>query len=382
MIKLLFIILFLYILGTLILFGVDFYHYLLDTYGRFHIGRFSSEEEWIEKVTKRAVKWLKKEPTVKFTDNNRYILFDMLAGKYRNSTVQSWQKGALILGLQQDENKYKTEIQKCIDSIIDKNGSFIKQPTNIDCGFLSYAILKNSNPIVVKPAMDYAANLILNNIGKDGMIAYTDNKNSTERYVDTIGLSVPFLFAYAKTYNVPNIREIALLQLKLFSEYGLERTSFLPNHAFDTNSKLPLGVYGWGRGCAWYVIGLLDSYLEMDNGTDRNWVKEQIRKVAEKYKLYQKKDGGFSYIIQMENGYDSSVTAVMAYFYKNCSNIFSNESYHKIYENCLKKLRSETKMTGALDWCQGDTKGIGIFSQSFSIMPFAQGMLVRSFKEI
>lgn len=46
----------------------------------------------------------------------------------------------------------------------------------------------------------------------------------------------------------------------------------------------------------------------------------------------------------------------------------------------MAKLRSVTRITGALDWCQGDTKGIGIFAKKFGVMPFAQGFLIRSFE--
>lgn len=381
MTRLLYICIDIYLKVTLIIFAVDFYHYLLERYSRFHIGRFKNEDEWKQRVIKKSVKWLKKEPTVKFTDNNRYIILDMLTKKYRNSTVQSWQKGALLLGLQKYGSKYEKEIQQCINKLINKKGEFIDPPTNVDCGFLSYAILKNSNPLDVEPAMTYSLNLIMNNIGKDGMICYINDKESTERYVDTIGLVIPFLFAYAEAYHIPEIKKSALVQLKLFTEYGLDKVSLLPNHAFDSRSKLPLGVLGWGRGCAWYVIGLLDSYLELKEDENCEWIRQQIRIIAEEYKKYQRKDGGFGYIFQMRYGYDSSATSVMAYFYKKCYDIFGNKTYYDIYISCLKKLKEVTKINGALDWCQGDTKGIGIFSQTFGTMPFAQGIMIRSFEE-
>ena len=381
MIKLLYICIGVYLSITFIIFGVDYYHYLLERYGRFHIGRFRDEEDWEKRVIKKYVKWLKKEPTVKLTDNNRYIILDMMTKKYRNSTVQSWQKGALLLGLQKYGSKYKKEIQKCINMLIDENGEFINTPTNIDCGFLAYAILKNSESLDVEPAMTFASNLIINNMGTDGMIHYTNDKESTECYVDTIGLAIPFLVAYAETYHAPEIKKIALKQLKLFTQYGLDKGSLLPNHAFDSRSKLPLGVFGWGRGCAWYVIGLMDSYLELKEDNECEWIRKQIQIIAEEYRKYQREDGGFGYIFQMRYGYDSSATAVMAYFYKKCYDIFEKEIYYDIYIKCLKKLMEVTKINGALDWCQGDTKAIGTFSQTFGIMPFAQGMMIRSFEE-
>lgn len=42
------------------------------------------------------------------------------------------------------------------------------------------------------------------------------------------------------------------------------------------------------------------------------------------------------------------------------------------------KLLSCTRITGAIDWCQGDTKDIGVFAQTYDLMPFAQGMTLRA----
>ncbi|MFR4557907.1 MAG: glycoside hydrolase family 88 protein [Blautia obeum] len=370
----------LYIIVTLILFGIDFYYYIVEKYCRFHIGRYTSNSGWEERTIKKSIQWLKHTPTVRITDNNRYLLMDMLTGKYRSNIIQSWQIGALILGLDSLGEEYKNEVEKEITYIITSKGEFVKNPEAIDCGLLCYSILNVCNPKAVRPAMDFAKNLIIHNIKEDNMIAYTNIAEARERYVDTIGLAVPFLFLYAEKYNQKDIADIAFEQLQLFTRYGLEKKTLLPNHAFDSVNKLPLGVYGWGRGCAWYCIGLMDSYLVINDGEYKEWIYEQIKKIADSYKNFQHDDGGFGYIMQMEKGYDSSVTAVMAYYYKNCAIIYNKKEYHDIYIKCMAKLRSVTRITGALDWCQGDTKGIGIFAKKFGVMPFAQGFLIRSFE--
>lgn len=303
------------------------------------------------------------------------MLIDMLTGKFRSNTIQSWQKGALILGLQNKKPEY---VKKEISKIIDKSGNYKVNPVAVDCGLISYAVLQNSDCNFVKPAMDFSVNLIMNNIGKDEMISYVNNKNSDERYVDTIGLAVPFLACYGRIYNKPQYCKEAIKQIKLFSEFGLEKNSLLPNHAFSSNSKLPLGVFGWGRGVAWYVIGLIDTYFEIEDKSDKEWLVNQIRKIADSYKVYQREDGGFGYIFQMATGYDSSATAVMAYFYKKCYEIYNNVEYKNIYEKCINKIIKVTRISGAIDWCQGDTKGIGVFAQTFDVMPFAQGFCLRS----
>ena len=374
MIKLL---IFIYILITGGIFGVDLFYYMLDRYGRYHIGRFKNENEWKQRTIKKAKKWVKREPTVKISDNNRYLLMDILTGKYRDQTIQSWQKGALYLGLM---NIDKDLVQSSIEMII-KEGDWIHKPTNIDCGLLSYAILKNCDPVKVKPAMDYVAKLIKGHVAEDGMILYTNDMGSRERYVDTIGLAVPFLFLYSKIYHSQEERELAFFQLKKFSQYGLEKESKLPNHAYDSETKLPLGNYGWGRGCGWYALGLIDSYPEMENGEDKEWLKKHIVVIADSYMKFQRADGGFGRILQLRVGYDSSVTAVLAYYYQRCYELFGDDKYKNVSNKCTQKLKTVTKITGALDWCQGDTKDIGVLSQTFSVMPFAQGMMIRSFRK-
>ena len=132
------------------------------------------------------------------------------------------------------------------------------------------------------------------------------------------------------------------------------------------------------RGAGWYVLGLIDTYKELPDCDDKIWIKNQIKRIADSYHTFQRTDGGFGYIMQMQYGYDSSATAVMAYFYRECSRIFNDNRYQEIANRCMDKLRSVTRITGAIDWCQGDTKGIGVFAQTYGIMPFAQGMVLRS----
>ena len=380
--KILLIVLGIITLTATLIWGVDYWHYLVERYCRFHIGRWSDTQKWENAVIKKAIRWSIKTPTVKITDNNRYLLLDMMQGKYRSKTIQSWQTGAIILGLSNiNTMECSTAVQNALNHLIGDEGSFIQEPTNVDCGLLAYAILKTSDPQKVKPAMDYAVNLICNHVASDGMISYVNNLQSDERYVDTLGLTCPFLAYYASVYNKPEYAQVAVEQIKQFSKYGLEIVSLLPNHAYSTSSKLPLGVYGWGRGAGWYVLGLIDTYKELPDCDDKVWIKNQIKRIADSYQFFQHDDGGFGYIMQMQYGYDSSATAVMAYFYRECSRIFNDNRYQEIANRCMDKLRSVTRITGAIDWCQGDTKGIGVFAQTYGIMPFAQGMTIRTIQK-
>ena len=372
------------ILGICLLnYGIDGLFFLKDRYCRYHIGRWE-RRAWCDAVRKTAVRWLKKTPTVKITDNNRYILLDIINGKYRSATIQSWQKAALILGLLGSAEPEEIHIaEESVDSMFDSSGMWKKKPVRVDCGMLSYAALSRvSGRNKIKPAMDYSVGIIKKYVNEEGLISYTGGNSSTELYVDTIGLAVPFLVAYANCYDSPECEELGFKQLKDFHDRGLLGGTNLPNHAYDCSTGLPLGVFGWGRGAGWYVIGLVDSLDLFADSQHRESVKNWIIDAAKEYGAYQRADGGFGSIIQSKNTYDSSATAVMAYFYAKAANVFHSEEYYDIADRCLNKLMACTRISGAVDWCQGDTKALGVFSQTYDIMPFAQGMAVRALNEM
>lgn len=364
----------------LVNYGVDYYYYLKNRYCRFHIGRYENLEDWHKKVEKRAAKWLKKTPTVKITDNSRYMLLDFVTGKYRSHTIQSWQKAALILGLLTSSNdNYRRQAKEASQMLLDENGCWRRKPVAVDCGMLSYAVLKaTDDPDKVKPAMDESLSVIMKNINDEGMVSYTGGRENPDMYVDTIGLVCPFLMLYSRIYEDAELENIAFRQLELFHKYGLYPGTALPNHAFNIKSKLPLGVYGWGRGTAWYFIGLMDSYQLFQKELYKDQVKHWLVEAADCYLNYQRKDGGFGAILQRTQTYDSSVTCAMAWFYAEMDEVCKSKTYVEASEKCLQKTLSCTRITGAIDLCQGDTKDIGVFAQTYDIMPFAQGMILRA----
>lgn len=60
-------------------YSVDYFFYLKNKYCRFHIGRWQ-KDKWENAIEKKAIKWLRKTPTVKITDNSRYMLLDFFMG--------------------------------------------------------------------------------------------------------------------------------------------------------------------------------------------------------------------------------------------------------------------------------------------------------------
>ena len=41
-----------------------------------------------------------------------------------------------------------------------------------------------------------------------------------------------------------------------------------------------------------------------------------------------------------------------------------------------------TRRNGVIDFCQGDTKGIGLYATTFDLMPFVQGLTIRLVESI
>ena len=360
-------------------YGIDFLFYLKNRYCRFHIGRWD-EQEWPAVIERTARRWVKHTPTVKITDNSRYMLLDFIQGKYRSGSIQSWQKAALILGLLEcnDESSH-VAAEQAVNDLIDDAGMWKKKPVAVDCGMLSFAVLKAAkDPQAVRPAMDYSIELIRKNVNDYGMISYTGGRDNPEMYVDTLGLTCPFLALYGQVYHDSQCEKLAVDQLRMYHTYGLLAGTALLNHAFNIKSKLPLGVYGWGRGTAWYLIGLVDTYHQLQTPEYQAEVLQWISESAQAYVEYQRADGGFGSILQREGTYDSSATAAMAWFYAECATLLKNSVYRDISHRCLSILLKKTRITGAIDDCQGDTKGIGVFAQTYDIMPFAQGMALRA----
>ena len=47
-------------------------------------------------------------------------------------------------------------------------------------------------------------------------------------------------------------------------------------------------------------------------------------------------------------------------------------------QKSLQYLQSVTQRNGAIDFSQGDTKAIGVYSQNFDILPFTQGFVLKT----
>lgn len=349
---------------------------------RIHIGRYDNKDIWKNAIAKKSFKWLNNTPKIKVTDNTRLVIIDKLKGNYSKSAIQYWQQAALLLGLNECEssNEIKNTIQKYLDSQFDNNGQWREKPEFVDCAILSYAVMKCDTTDKYKLSLDYTYELIKELVGEDNTVKYRKSMPNY-RYVDTVGFISPFLVKYGLKYNDEKAIELGIKQITEYYKYGFDSESNIPFHAYDVNNKYKLGLCGWGRGLGWFAIGLIDVWRELPNNNKyKNILEEIVIKYANTILKVQLDNGGFGWTVtRKETRIDSSTTAILGYFLVCASEIEEiTDKCLEGYNKTIKYLMSVTKKNGEVDFSQGDTKDIGVYSVLFDILPFAQGFALRA----
>lgn len=375
------------ILTITVIFSIDAIPQFNTWQSRIKIGRLNNSQDWQHKVVLRSQKCLGNIPTVKLTDQNRLIFIDMLRGNYKRAAIQSWQEASLVLGLtvyaqKTADQKIEKEIADFFISKTTAKGAWKIKPTDSDQAILAYALL-NADFIDAgkyKSALDETYQMILSLKGEDGTVAYKNHVRQF-RFVDTIGFICPFLVNYGVQFDKPEAIQLALDQIFEFEKYGLMAKEKIPCHTYHVHTKMPTGLFGWGRGLGWFLIGLADAYGALPIlHSQKETLKHLIIDVARSVLKFQLPDGSFTWLIFDEKSRkDSSTVATVAYFLAVAAEIpelkiESNEAKEK----CLNYLQKVTRRTGAIDFSQGDTKGIGVYSQNFDILPFTQGFALRT----
>lgn len=364
---------------------IDIFPIFRDWVRRIHIGRYSDKKTWNESITNVGIKWLNKTPKIKVTDNTRLVLIDMLKGNYTKNTIQHWQEASLLLGLSEylkgnDDKKVKKEIIKYLNSKFDKNGQWRNRPKHVDSAILAYAVMKLDfiNIDQYKKALDYTWGLIKDHIGKDGTVGYRKSMQNY-RYVDTIGFICPFLVSYGIRYDNHECIDLAVKQIKEYEQYAMLEKHNILSHAYNIQTKVPLGLYGWGRGLGWYAIGLIDAWRELPLKHDyKSMLEQSIKRFAMTVIELQQENGAWNWTVtRNETRPDSSTTATLGWFLLNAAIVNDSAECLESSNRAIDYLMKITRRNGEIDFSQGDTKDIGVYSRLFNILPFTQGFSIR-----
>lgn len=325
-------------------------------------GRITDNGKWQQKLETICRKWLIKTPTLSASDDGK---------KHRKKSIQVWQTGSLIQALREVSG----------NSVILENAPAIHREFDTDSirdadyGLLCFSL---SGFPEFEPLQSAMLQYIEENQVKSGLIRYKTAVKSTV-FVDTLGFVCPFLSEYGISHNRPALIDLAKKQIEFYLANGAEPNSGLPFHAFELEHGTLRGICDWARGLAWLLIALMDSYLCLRAaGKSDAFYEEKICFYAELLLTLQKSSGAYSWmLLSSQQPSDSSATAVFGWFLASAHEIFQNEAYLTAARKCRDYLKSVTFSDGSVDYCQGDTISVGLYSRSFGKMPFAQGFALR-----
>ena len=283
-------------------------------------------------------------------------------------------------------NSMSENIDRFLKRYIDTDSgkwNFNPDEARIDYAMLAYELLCSPyvDNFAIKPAMDFTAERLKKSYEIHGSIPYNENAANV-RFVDTVGMACPFLIKYATVYDEPEYIDIAVKQIKEYEKFGIHSELKLPAHCFNSDSKAPLGIYGWARGCAWWTLGLVDSLNSILDAVGHNSDKVYLLRTAldavYTAKDYVSTDGSVGRILTVSSAQDSSAAAMLAYCFKSMGKLTNDSSLTEAAEKILAHLRTATRRNGVVDYSQGDTRGIGFYSDSLCVMPAAQGFAVAA----
>lgn len=376
------------LLVAVIVLGFDFLDPITNWLGRIKIGTITNDDEWKKAVQKVIDKWLDGHtPKVPINENKRLKLISAVKDIGKTESTVYWQKAAVIKAANsmgdRDEGVFRI-----LDEYIDtESGKWKKQPERIDCAMLAYELLCSGyvDNGLIKPAMDYVAQFIEKLYEENGTVPYNVNAKDV-RFADTVGMICPFLMKYAIVYNEPRFVDIALDQIKEYHKYGFDKETGIPYHCFNIKNKAPLGICGWGRGCAWWAIGITDSLKTLMESKTYHIEKVKLLKYCVEFmsliRKYQRDDGAFTRMIFTPSLEDSSASAMLAYCFAYIAGLTESDEFEECCRKTLRHLKTCTRRNGVIDYAQGDTMGIGFYSDGFRVVPAAQGFAVAAVNEI
>lgn len=366
------------LIAVLAIVSFDFIPFFADMFGRRGMGGFSSREEWLEKAEGICENWLENGlPVVPKNAEKKYAFFELVKGEGKVETIQRWQEASVLLAVNEADSEKAAEF---INAKLSQEDFSDKD--RVDAAMLAYAMIKNRSidKERIKSYMDKMADILLEKYERTGNIPYCANDNLF--FVDTIGLVCPFLAAYAVEYGNKTALEAAVKTITDFSENGIHKKLGLPVHCYDGRNGAPLGIYGWGRGCGWWAVGLAETFDAL-NGEDgftqeKTVILKAMIDFADVITDYQCSNGAFDRTVLSFTGEDSSATAMLAFFLAYTGNLSKREKYLKSAYEAVNYIYTVTRKDGTVDYSQGDTMGVGYYSSASIVLPAAQGFAVRA----
>lgn len=208
----------------------------------------------------------------------------------------------------------------------------------------------------------------------DGSLPYRPDRQ--EILVDTLAMVCPFLARYANQCQYPDALELGVNQLVQFVRSNVDDETHLPYHGYYADGPKRLGMHAWGRGTGWYMLGLIDTLLEMpyDHPSYAELAGAYVR-AAESLRRFQQTDGAWAWAILHEHDVlDSSTTSLVGYSLMRGIQLgILDQSFRTVVDDAARSLVSVTCSSGVLVGALGECRGLGKYPQVYGPTPWLQG---------
>lgn len=283
----------------------------------------------------------------------------------RNSKIKNnFYTSYLYAGLSQyalsyNDNNITQKLIKIAENFIDRNTNRLNydifQADQYPIGILYINLYKITKDICYRDIATSIYQSLINENKTPFVIKY--NKEPDKNYVDSLGMTIPFLMEYHNLTNDAFAKELAIYNIKNYYLFGVDKETGIPAHGYNMSNKMKLGSINWGRGIGWYLFSL--SYC---SGEIEGIIPPHI-------------DIPLTQFPSSSLNFDSS-TALMTVMYN-----ISHNTPNKLSLNFIK---GHIRTNGLISNCSGDTYGFNNYSHSFSESELCNGLfllLVSKYKE-
>lgn len=201
-------------------------------------------------------------------------------------------------------------------------------------------------------------------------------RDSNKAFADALGMICPFLCRYGVLVGKQEMTELGIRQLTNFLQYGMDQSSGLPYHGFDSKTGVKHGNIGWGRAVGWMMMGLCGSlkYLP-ENHPQYGLLMNAVVELEKRVMNYQRADGGFSWLIQaVEGSADTSATAMIM------GSVLDKSSEVSAWLLKSAGFLLQHIENGNVCCASGECEGFGQYPQRYGVYPWGNGSVLKLFK--
>ena len=177
------------------------------------------------------------------------------------------------------------------------------------CGMVALLLYQKTREKKYKDYADSLYHFLISRVNDYGL-PYRDGANQ-DILVDTIGMAIPFLIEYSQMFPVSDAFAYDIVEK--FVKYGTDYETGLPAFGFYTiKPYIKRGACNWGRGSAWYVIGL--SYIDKARLSDT--AISQIEKLEKTLVYLYNKNHSFGHFLGKKDRDLSAELPILFYLSK------------------------------------------------------------------